>query len=253
MVVTGLQNAAPAGLASGIKIAVVEALRLKLPYKKAVSFRSVTEAGGQYVILRLALAEGSEGLAEAVCRAAMSGEDAASVAYQIETFFRPLLMGADPMGNLALMSLIQKVRGCRAAKALIDIALWDLRGKLLGQPVWRLLGGSAPEPVPLTWIAHGNTREAQVAEARRMTEERGYRGMKLKTWRRSLEDVRMVAEVRGRARSCPRCTNRTSPSSRSPAACRIRPGRRRSRRRCRSRCWAINVAKRCRRSIRSCA
>jgi L-alanine-DL-glutamate epimerase-like enolase superfamily enzyme len=196
MVVTGLQNAALAGLASGIKIAVVEALRLKLPYKKAVSFRSVTEAGGQYVILRLALADGSEGLAEAVCRAAMSGEDAASVAYQIETFFRPLLLGADPMGNLALMSLVQKVRGCRAAKALIDIALWDLRGKVLGQPVWRLLGGCAPEPVPLTWIAHGDTREAQVAEARRMAEERGYRGMKLKTWRRSPEDVRMVAEVR---------------------------------------------------------
>jgi L-Ala-D/L-Glu epimerase len=196
MVVTDLQNAAPAALASGVKIAAVEAFRLKLPYKKAVSFHSVTEAGGQYVILRLALDDGSEGIAEAVCRAAMSGEDAASVAYQIETFFRPLLMGADPMGNLALISAIQKVRGCRAAKALIDIALWDLRGKILGQPVWRLLGGSAPQPVPLTWIAHGNTREAQVAEAQRMAQERGYRGMKLKTWRRSPEDVRMVAQVR---------------------------------------------------------
>ena len=151
MVMTGLQNAAPA-LASGIKIAAVEAFRLKLPYKKAVSFRSVTESGGQYVILRLALEDGSEGIAEAVCRAAMSGEDATSVAYQIETFVRPLLIGADPMGNLALMSSIQKVRGCRAAKALVDIALWDLRGKLLGQPVWRLLGGGAPQPVPLTWM-----------------------------------------------------------------------------------------------------
>lgn len=80
MVTTGLQNAAPAGLVSGIKIAVVEAFRLKLPYKKAVAFHSVTEVGGQYVILRLALADGSEGVAEAVCRVAMSGEDAASVA-----------------------------------------------------------------------------------------------------------------------------------------------------------------------------
>ena len=63
----------------------------------------------------------------------MSGEDAASVAYQIETFFRPLLVGADPMGNLALMAKLRKVKGCRAAKALVDVALWDLRGKLLGQ------------------------------------------------------------------------------------------------------------------------
>ncbi len=29
-----------------------------------------------------------------------------------------------------------------------------------------------------------------------MTEERGYRGMKLKTWKRSMEDIEMVAEVR---------------------------------------------------------
>ena len=197
MSMPGLKTAsAPADLAGGARIAVIEAFRLKLPYKKAVSFHSVTEAAGQYVILRLALADGAEGIAESICRAAMSGEDAASVAYQIETFFKPLLVGQDALGNLAVMKAIQKVKGCRAAKALIDIALWDLRGKILGQPVWRLLGGTAPKPVPLTWIAHGNTREAQVAEAKRMAEERGYRGMKLKTWRRSLEDIAVVADVR---------------------------------------------------------
>ena len=196
MAATGLQGVAPAGSRSDLKIAAVEALRLKLPYKNAIAFHSVTEASGQYVILRLALDDGSEGIAEAVCRAAHSGEDAASVAYQIETFFRPLLVGADPTGHLSLLASIQKVKGCRAAKALIDIALWDLRGKIFGQPVWRLLGGAKPAPVPLTWIAHGNTREAQVAEAKRVAAERGYRGMKLKTWRRSLEDVRMVADVR---------------------------------------------------------
>jgi muconate cycloisomerase len=161
-----------------------------------VAFHSVTESTGQYVILRLALADGTEGIAECVCRAAHSGEDATSVAYQLETFFKPLLVGQDPMGNLALLTSLRKVKGCRAAKALIDVALWDLRGKILGQPVWRLLGGTTPEPVPLTWIAHGNTREAQVAEAKRMAEERGYRGMKLKTWRRSLEDIAVVADVR---------------------------------------------------------
>jgi L-alanine-DL-glutamate epimerase-like enolase superfamily enzyme len=105
-------------------------------------------------------------------------------------------MGADPLAQLAVMRAVAKVRGCRAAKALIDLALWDLRGKIFGVPVWRLLGGAKPEGVPLTWIAHGNTRDAQVAEAKRMVEERGYRGMKLKTWRRSAEDVRMVGEVR---------------------------------------------------------
>jgi L-Ala-D/L-Glu epimerase len=181
---------------SGLAIASVEAIRLKLPYKKPISFASLTESTGQYVILRIVLSDGTEGIAESVCRPGHTGEDAVIVAYQLETFFKPLLLGTDPLGHLSLLSKIEKVRDCRAAKMLIDIALWDLRGKVLGQPVWRLLGGSDPEPVPLTWIAHGNTREAMVEEARRMAEERGYRGMKLKTWKRSMEDIEMVAEVR---------------------------------------------------------
>jgi len=181
---------------SDLTIASVEAIRLKLPYNKPVSFASLTESTSHYEILRIVLSDGTEGIAESVCRPGHSGEDAVIVAYQLETFFKPLLLGADPLGHLALLSQIEKVRDCRAAKMLIDIALWDLRGKVFGQPVWRLLGGSNPAPVPLTWIAHGNTREAMVEEARRMAQERGYRGIKLKTWKRSMEDIEMVAELR---------------------------------------------------------
>jgi L-Ala-D/L-Glu epimerase / N-acetyl-D-glutamate racemase len=196
MTMTEATGRMPADAASDLRIVRVEVYRINLPYRKAISFHSVTEAAGQYVILRLLLADGTEGIAEAVCRPAMSGEDAASLAYQLEAFFQPLLLGEDAFGHLALLAKLARVKGCRAAKALIDLALWDLRGKSLGQPVWRLLGGGPPAPVPLTWLAHGAEREAMVAETRLMAEQRGYRGMKLKTWRRSFEDIRMVAEVR---------------------------------------------------------
>src|ERR1700751_4083713 len=86
----------PADQPSDLRIASVEAFRLKLPYKTAVAFHSLTEAAGQYVILRRALADGTGGIAEAVCRAAQSGEAATLLAYQIETFFKPLLGAADP-------------------------------------------------------------------------------------------------------------------------------------------------------------
>ena len=181
---------------SDLKIATVETFRLRLPYKSAIAFRSVRQSAAEYVILRVVLDSGVEGIAESVCRPEHSGEDATLVAYQIENFFKPLLIGFNPLAHATLLASLSRVRACRAAKALIDTALWDLRGKVLQQPVWRLLGGSKPTPVPLTWIAHGNTREAMVGEARRMTQERGYKGIKLKTWKRSLEDIRMVAEVR---------------------------------------------------------
>src|SRR6266700_1293441 len=130
MTLTDVRTNPSAGASSDLKIASVEALRLKLPYKKPISFASLTESSGQYVILRIALPDGTEGIAESVCRPGHTGEDAVTVAYQLETFFKPLLIGADPLGHLALLAKMAKVRECRAAKMLIDVALWDLRGKV---------------------------------------------------------------------------------------------------------------------------
>lgn len=182
--------------ASDLEISAVEVFRLKLPYKNPVSFHNVKQAAGEYVLLRLVLDNGMDGIAESICRPQHSGEDATAVAYQIETFFKPMLIGADPLGHLGILTRLADIKFLPAAKALVDIALWDLRGKILNQPVWRLIGGERPKPVPLTWIAHGNTVEGQIGEAKKMMETRGYKGMKLKTWRRSLEDVRMVEGVR---------------------------------------------------------
>ncbi len=181
---------------SDLRIANVEAYRLKLPYKNAVSFKSTKQEVGEFVLLRIVLGNGMDGIAESVCRPEHTGEDATSVAYEIENFFKPLMVGADPLGHLALLAKLESIRNCAAAKSLIDIALWDLRGKVFGQPVWRLLGGTTPKPVPLSWIAHGNTVQGQIDEVKKMLDTRGYRGMKLKTWRRSNEDVRMVEGVR---------------------------------------------------------
>jgi L-Ala-D/L-Glu epimerase len=195
---TGARTAVSRNIAGKSETAItqMEALRLRLPYRSAVSFKTVRQSIGEYVILRLVLQNGIDGIAEAICRPEQSGEDATLLAYQLETFFKPKLIGADALGHQEILSAIEAVRFCAAAKALIDNTLWDLRGKIFGQPVWRLLGSSKVEPVPLTWIAHGNSREAMVAEARHAFEVRGYKGLKLKTWRRSFEDVKMVAEVR---------------------------------------------------------
>ena len=88
---------------SGHKIAAVEIHRLRLPFKNAVSFKSVTESVGQYVVLRLILDDGTEGIAESVCRPEQQGEDATTLAYQLETFFKPRLIGADPLAHLAIL------------------------------------------------------------------------------------------------------------------------------------------------------
>ena len=61
----------------------------------------------------------------------------------------PLLMGQDPMLTEYIWNQRFKRFNRRSiavvyssAKSAIDIALWDIKGKALGQPVWRLLGGA---------------------------------------------------------------------------------------------------------------
>jgi hypothetical protein len=80
---------------SDLKITRLDVYKLKLPYKNPVSFSRVVEDSGEYVLLRIVADNGQEGIAESVCRPQHTGEDATLVAYQIQTFFAPLVPTAN--------------------------------------------------------------------------------------------------------------------------------------------------------------
>lgn len=62
----------------------------------------------------------------------------------------PVLLGADPIGPESLMARCDAhLPGHPYVKSAIDIALWDLTGKVAGLPVYRLLGGRRVERAPL--------------------------------------------------------------------------------------------------------
>jgi L-alanine-DL-glutamate epimerase-like enolase superfamily enzyme len=74
----------------------------------------------------------------------------------IDTYLRPLLVGADPMDSEYLWQSMyrrtlpfgRKGIGMTAISAL-DLAIWDAKGKLLKQPVFRLLGGRTKSKIPV--------------------------------------------------------------------------------------------------------
>lgn len=86
-----------------------------------------------------------------------------------------------------------------AAQAGIDIALWDLKGKATGLPVWKLLG--ADNPVVHAYASGGYYRYDQppeiIAEEMAKYMEQGFSAVKMKTGGLSLaEDVKRVRLVR---------------------------------------------------------
>lgn len=75
-------------------------------------------------------------------------------AYIIRTFLRPFLVGRDPLATELLYDqMIRMHRHGRSGMFMtgvspVDCALWDLKGKAWGQPIYRLLGGPTRPVVP---------------------------------------------------------------------------------------------------------
>lgn len=78
------------------------------------------------------------------------------VAEIIRQLIAPVLRGRDPLHGDVLWSMMYDLMRDRGhyggfmldAISACDIALWDLRGKILDQPVYKLLGGAYRETIP---------------------------------------------------------------------------------------------------------
>jgi L-alanine-DL-glutamate epimerase-like enolase superfamily enzyme len=98
---------------------------------------------------------------------------------------RPYLLGEDPFATEKLWDLMYRsqVHGRKGeamfAISAVDIALWDLKGKAVGQPVTRLLGGPTRELIPAYASTLGRSLKPEaVADACREYAEDGYTAMK---------------------------------------------------------------------------
>jgi galactonate dehydratase len=96
------------------------------------------------------------------------------------------LIGKDPLDSEVLWTqLYQDVqaRGGRLASTAlsgVDIALWDLKGKILGQPVYRLLGGAQRRRIRVYangWYTNPGSPEQNAEEAKKVV-EMGYTALK---------------------------------------------------------------------------
>ena len=119
----------------------------------------------------------------------------------VEAFIAPALIGQSPFDIERLMAKLWGIttHDSSVYAAGADIALHDLVGKLLGVPLYKLLGGRTRERVPLTWNVPANRDVAFMAEQARTAVERGFRHVvKVKTgtpW--DLEALTAIQEAIG--------------------------------------------------------
>jgi L-alanine-DL-glutamate epimerase-like enolase superfamily enzyme len=88
----------------------------------------------------------------------------------------PMLVGRDPLDHAVLhdqmlhqFAKLGPEGALTGALAAIDIALWDLKGKFLGQPIYKLLGGAWRTALPF-YASIGGNGERNVDEVLRVVE-----------------------------------------------------------------------------------
>jgi len=153
---------------------------LKITDLKIVLSAPPRPGGWNWIFLKIMTDSGIYGWGEA----SLQEKDAGVIA-EIETF-RKFLIGQDPFQIEHIWtSLHRRVTWTGGAVTMsaisaIDLALWDIKGKALGVPVYELMGGKVRDKVKLYangWF-NGSSPEEYARDAK-ATADKGYKAMKL--------------------------------------------------------------------------
>ncbi len=134
----------------------------------------------EIVVVRLTTEDGIVGFGEASPWVVFTGSVEATYA-ALDRYIRPMVIGQNLADHAAIMERAQyAVAHCTEAKAALDTALFDLRGRLTGRPVWALLGGQYRDRIPLSCSIADPYFDKDLALMARLRAD-GVRIIKLKT------------------------------------------------------------------------
>ena len=128
-----------------------------------------------------------------------------AIAKLIETTLSQLVKGMDAADTTGVWARIYKYQlgshGMGAATAMamsgIDMALWDIKGKAVGWPLWRLLGGARrPVRAYAGGVALGYQPPARLLDEAHPLVDAGYRAVKLRVGDTVRADIERMEAVR---------------------------------------------------------
>ncbi len=141
----------------------------------------VTSPDRNFVTLRLTTDDGLVGLGDAT----LNGRELAVVAY-LQEHVVPLLLGSDAHRIEDTWQFLYRSAYWRrgpvtmAAIAAVDVALWDLKAKAAGLPLYQLLGGASRDKI----LAYGHASGRDLPElfdSIRKHQALGYRAIRVQT------------------------------------------------------------------------
>lgn len=125
----------------------------------------------------------------------------------VERVISPMIIGMDPRDREVIWHKVYNLMRDHGQKGMpiqalsgVDIALWDIAGKLQGLPVYKLLGGAFRERIPVYGYGMMLQRRDDLVESFAAESEKikaaGFRAMKMKIGLGPQKDIELVESVR---------------------------------------------------------
>jgi len=183
-----------------MKISDVKTIRLRaeIPAAGQVFSRSGMRNTRSTTLIKVETDDGIYGLGSASGNGELIG-------FIVARVLKPLLLGMDPteideIWDTAYVRGGHKEFGTRGigvvALSGIDVALWDILGKVRGVPLYQLLGGKVRDKVPVYATALYPEEPSKVARRAREFADQGFHGVKIKVGFDLDQDIRIVRAVR---------------------------------------------------------
>ena len=181
-----------------MKITGVESILLSIPLRRPVWISGRSIPGREYTLVKVHTDENVTGIGFVL--------GGVLVHQAVKDVLAPLVVGEDPFMTEALWQrMFDKtvLMGRRGAVlrgiSIIDIALWDLKGKALGLPLYKLLGGYRDSIQAYVSTAYYQENQTPDDVARQVAEvvDRGFKAVKMRIGGAPLkEDLARVKAAR---------------------------------------------------------
>ncbi|PLR77035.1 hypothetical protein CU633_12515 [Bacillus sp. V3-13] len=180
-----------------MRIAKIEAKVIHTPLN--VSFRTTYGELPPYqshLIVRITTEAGLTGLGEASELPFFTGETAETMKVLVEKNLVPAIIGKPVYSLRDIHITMEQVLGhATGAKSAIDMALWDLQGKSVNSPVYRLIGGDKKAPVRVAYVL-GDDSPCDMARLAKEMVDLGFDTLKIKIGSDFRKDIDAISEIR---------------------------------------------------------
>lgn len=174
----------------------VEVKVLELPLKKQWKISLYAQTTRAHAVVRVTTRDGITGFGEAAPSPAFMGETGYTIEVAVNRYLKDALIGMSVFDTEQIHEKMNlAIYGNYAAKSALDMALYDIMGKMLDVPACRLLGGQYRDKVALSWVVGMQDLDASIEEAREKLKE-GYRVLKVKVGKSPEVDLKLVERIR---------------------------------------------------------